>query len=57
MCLFIWELFGNKWYSRGMYDKNVREFEHHRKPLCIPDASIKNSNNKNNESFIDTILV
>ena len=23
--------FGNEWYSRGMYDKNVREFEHHRK--------------------------
>ena len=21
--------FGNEWYSRGMYDKNVREFEHH----------------------------
>ncbi|MBQ7740551.1 MAG: alpha-L-fucosidase [Eubacterium sp.] len=23
--------FGNEWYSRSMYDKNVREFEHHRK--------------------------
>ncbi len=23
--------FGNEWYSRGMYDKNSREFEHHRK--------------------------
>lgn len=23
--------FGNEWYSRGMYDKTVREFEHHRK--------------------------
>ncbi len=23
--------FGNEWYSRGMYDKNAREFEHHRK--------------------------
>ena len=23
--------FGNEWYSRGMYDKSVREFEHHRK--------------------------
>lgn len=23
--------FGNEWYSRGMYDKKVREFEHHRK--------------------------
>ena len=23
--------FGNEWYSRGMYDKNVREYEHHRK--------------------------
>ncbi len=22
--------FGNEWYSRGMYDKTVREFEHHR---------------------------
>lgn len=21
--------FGNEWYSRNMYDKNVREFEHH----------------------------
>ena len=25
--------FGNEWYSRGMYDKNVREFEHHKKKL------------------------
>lgn len=25
--------FGNEWYSRGMYDKSVREFEH---------ASVKN---------------
>ena len=23
--------FGNEWYSRGMYDETVREFEHHRK--------------------------
>ena len=23
--------FGNEWYSRSMYDKNCREFEHHRK--------------------------
>ncbi len=23
--------FGNEWYSRSMYDKNTREFEHHRK--------------------------
>lgn len=23
--------FGNEWYSRSMYDKKVREFEHHRK--------------------------
>ena len=23
--------FGNEWYSRSMYDPNVREFEHHRK--------------------------
>ena len=23
--------FGNEWYPRSMYDKNVREFEHHRK--------------------------
>lgn len=23
--------FGNEWYSRAMYDKNHREFEHHRK--------------------------
>ena len=23
--------FGNEWYSRNMYDPNVREFEHHRK--------------------------
>ena len=23
--------FGNEWYSRSMYDKSVREFEHHRK--------------------------
>ena len=23
--------FGSEWYSRSMYDKNVREFEHHRK--------------------------
>lgn len=23
--------FGNEWYSRNMYDKRVREFEHHRK--------------------------
>ena len=22
--------FGNEWYSRGMYDKTVREFEHHK---------------------------
>lgn len=22
--------YGNEWYSRGMYDKTVREFEHHR---------------------------
>ncbi len=23
--------FGNEWYSRGMYDKTVREFDHHKK--------------------------
>ena len=23
--------FGSEWYSRSMYDKRVREFEHHRK--------------------------
>lgn len=23
--------FGNEWYSRGMYDRNSREFEHHKK--------------------------
>lgn len=23
--------FGNEWYSRGMYDESVREFEHHRR--------------------------
>ncbi len=23
--------FGNEWYARSMYDKNCREFEHHRK--------------------------
>ena len=23
--------FGNEWYSRGMYEQNSREFEHHRK--------------------------
>ena len=23
--------FGNEWYSRSMYDKGAREFEHHRK--------------------------
>ena len=22
--------YGNEWYSRSMYDKNCREFEHHR---------------------------
>ena len=23
--------YGNEWYPRSMYDKNCREFEHHRK--------------------------
>lgn len=27
--------YGNEWYSRAMYDKNCREFEHHRKTYGV----------------------